>query len=477
MTDHPAPRLLIAGEWLDAAGRETIPVMDPATGDVLTHLPVASRADVDRAAEAAAASFPAWRDRPVIERSAMLRRAAVLMRERSEAVAVTLTREQGKPLAQSRSELAASADVFDFYAEEMRRTFGRIIPSRNASTRLDVLREPVGPVAAFTPWNFPASQAARKLAPALAAGCTCVIKGAEETPGAVVAMVEALVDAGLPDGVLNLVFGVPHEVSQQLIAHPAIRKISFTGSTAIGKLIARQAADHVKRVTLELGGHAPVLVCDDADAEQAGRLGAVAKFRNAGQVCIAPTRFLVQDKVHDRFVTAFAGAMAKMRVGNGLDPATDMGPLANGRRDEAIGALTDDAIAAGARLVAGGTRLSNAGNFRAPTLLADVPIDCRAMNEEPFGPLALIRRFDSLDEAVEEANRLPYGLAAYAFTRDRERIARLRREIESGMIGINGFAISWPETPFGGVKESGYGSEGGSEGLDAYLSTKFVAEA
>jgi succinate-semialdehyde dehydrogenase/glutarate-semialdehyde dehydrogenase len=476
MNEHPSPRLLIDGEWIETAHRETLELLDPATGDVLAQVPIATNADVDRAAEAAAEAFRRWRNTPVMERYAILRRAAALMRERIDATARLVTREQGKPLAQARAELSAAAEFFDWYSEEARRAYGRIIPGRATMGSLAALREPVGPVAAFTPWNFPASQVARKLAPALAVGCTCVIKPAEETPSAAVAMAEALIEAGLPAGALNVLFGVPHEISQRLIAHPAIRKISFTGSTPVGKLIARQAADHIKRVTLELGGHAPVIVCDDVDAEAVARIGAATKCRNAGQICISPTRFLVQDGIYDRFVDTFAGTLAKIRVGNGLDPETEMGPLANSRRDEAVGGLIDDAVAGGARLVTGGTRLFNAGNFRAPTLLAEVPLESRAMNEEPFGPVALVRPFGQLDEAIAEANRLPYGLAAYAFTRDRDRIAQLRHEVESGMIGINSFAISAPETPFGGVKESGYGSEGGSEGLDAYLNTKFVAE-
>ena len=474
---YPPLRLLVAGEWIAADARDAVPVLDPATSETLAMLPMATAADLDRAVDAAAAAFRGWRDTPVMERYAILRRAASLMRDRIEENARILTREQGKPLAQSRSELAASADCFDWYAEEARRAYGRLIPTRPGTTMLAAMREAVGPVAAFAPWNFPASQVARKLAPALAAGCTIVIKPSEETPGAPFALARALVDAGLPDGVLNMVCGVPDEVSEHLISRPEIRKVSFTGSTAVGRLIARRAADHLKRVTLELGGHAPVIVFDDVDVEKVAQASATAKLRNAGQVCIAPTRFLVQDGVHDRFVDSLARALKSVRVGNGLDPETAMGPLANARRDEAVAELVEDAVAAGGRLVTGGERLFNAGHFRAPALVADAPDTARAMREEPFGPLALTRRFGSVDEAIVEANRLPYGLAAYAFTRDRDHVARLRTEIESGMIGINSFSVSWPETPFGGVKDSGYGSEGGSEGLDAYLVTKFVSEA
>lgn len=474
---YPALQLFVAGEWINAGSRETAIVFDPATGEALAQLPLATPADLDRAADAAASAFGAWRDTPVMERYAILRRAAGLIRERIGAIAHILTREQGKPIAQARVELSASADYFDWYAEEARRAYGRVIPARPGIAMLVALREPVGAVAAFAPWNFPASQVARKLAPALAAGCPCVVKPSEETPGTAIALARALDDAGLPKGVLSVLFGDPAEVSAHLIAHPQIRKISFTGSTAVGRLIGRQAGEHLKRATLELGGHAPVIICDDVDIESVAKASVLAKFRNAGQVCTAPTRFLVQAGAHDRFVDSFAREMAEFRVGNGLDAANDMGPLANPRRDEAVGALIDDAVAAGGRLVAGGERLFNAGHFRAPALIADVPLNARAMNDEPFGPIALTRRFDTIDEAVAEANRLPYGLAAYAFTRDRDRSAALRRSVESGMIGINSFSLTWPETPFGGVKESGYGSEGGSEGLDAYLVTKFVSEA
>ncbi|MGV3481686.1 MAG: NAD-dependent succinate-semialdehyde dehydrogenase [Sphingobium sp.] len=475
--DYPALHLFVAGEWIGADARETAPVLDPATGETLGALPMATSADLDRAADTAAQAFRSWRDTPVMERYAILRRAAELMRERIEENAYILTREQGKPIAQSRVELSASADYFDWYAEEARRAYGRVIPTRPGMTMLAALREPVGAVAAFAPWNFPASQVARKLAPALAAGCPCVVKPSEDTPGTALALARALDDAGLPKGVLSIVFGVPADISARLIAHPEIRKLSFTGSTVVGRLIARQAGEQLKRVTLELGGHAPVIICDDADIERVAKASVLAKFRNAGQVCTSPTRFLVQDGVHDRFVERFAQAMAVMRIGNGLDAANDMGPLVNARREQAVGALIDDAVAQGARLVAGGERLFNAGHFRAPALVADVPLTAQAMHDEPFGPVAFTRRFTTIEDAIGEANRLPYGLAAYAFTQNRDRAAQIRHQVESGMIGLNSFSITWPETPFGGIKDSGYGSEGGSEGLDAYLVTKFVSEA
>jgi succinate-semialdehyde dehydrogenase/glutarate-semialdehyde dehydrogenase len=474
---YPALQLFIAGEWIGADARPGEPVINPATGETLAELPHATKADLDRAVAAAADAFKRWRATPVMERVAVLRRAAALIRERIETDAVTLTLEQGKPLAQAKVELASSADWFEWYAEEARRSYGRLVPARTAGATLRVAKEPVGVVAAFTPWNFPASQAARKLAPALAVGCSCIIKPAEETPGAALALVRALDDAGLPKGVVNVVFGVPAEVSTHLMAAPEVRKVSFTGSTAVGKLIARQASEGLKRVTLELGGHGPVVVFDDVDIDWAAKLSATAKLRNAGQVCTSPTRFLVQKKVHARFVEALTAAMAATKVGDGLDPATEMGPLVNARRVESVAALIEDAKTHGASVLTGGERIGNAGNFFKPTVIADAPLSSRVMNDEPFGPIALTRAFDEPEEAIAEANRLPYGLAAYAFTRDTARAELIRRDIESGLVGLNTYAVTWPETPFGGVKESGYGSEGGSEGLEAYLVTKFMSEA
>lgn len=474
---YPALHLFIAGEWIGADARPGEPVINPATGETLGELPHATPADLDRAVAAAADGFKRWRATPVMERVAVLRRAAALIRERIETDAVTLTLEQGKPLAQAKVELSSSADWFEWYAEEARRNYGRIVPGRTPGATLRVAKEPVGVVAAFTPWNFPASQAARKLAPALAVGCSCIIKPSEETPGAALALVRALDDAGLPKGVVNAVFGVPAEVSTHLMAAPEVRKVSFTGSTAVGKLIARQASEGLKRVTLELGGHGPVVVFDDIDIDWAAKLSATAKLRNGGQVCTSPTRFLVQKKVHDRFVEALTAAMAATRVGDGLDPATEMGPLVNARRVESVAALIEDAKAQGAAVLTGAERIGNAGNFFKPTVIADAPLSARVMNDEPFGPIALTRAFDEPEEAIAEANRLPYGLAAYAFTRDSARAELIRRDIESGLVGLNTYAVTWPETPFGGVKDSGYGSEGGSEGLEAYLVTKFMSEA
>jgi succinate-semialdehyde dehydrogenase/glutarate-semialdehyde dehydrogenase len=474
--DYSPLALFIAGEWI-AEGRETQPVINPATGEALAALPLATPEDLDRAVQAASTSFKTWQRVSALERGAILRRAADILRDEVEANAAVLTLEQGKPLAHALTEWAACADAFDWAAEEARRIYGRVIPSRVAGMTLQALREPVGPVAAFAPWNFPASQVARKLAPALAAGCTVVIKPSEETPGSALALARALEKAGLPPGVLNVVFGRPADVAERLIQAPDIRKVSFTGSTPVGRLIAAQAAAGLKRVTLELGGHAPVLVFDDADVEAAVSLSARFKLRNTGQMCNAPTRFLVQRKVHDQFVAALGAAMAAVPVGDGMDPATVMGPLSNPRRVEAMAALAADAVDRGGRLVTGGTAPSRPGYFWPPTLIDGAPLDCRAMNEEPFGPLALTRRFDEPEEAFAEANRLPYGLAAYVFTQSLALADRARRELECGLVGLNTFAVTWAETPFGGIKDSGYGSEGGSEGLDAYLTTKFVSQA
>ena len=388
-----------------------------------------------------------------------------------------MTMEQGKPIAESTGETNIAADVTDWFAEEARRAYGRVIPARAGNVLSIVVREPVGPVAAFTPWNFPINQAVRKVAAALAAGCSIIVKGPEETPASCMEFVRCYADAGLPAGVVNLVFGVPSEVSEYLIPHPAIRKISFTGSTAVGKHLAALAGTHMKRATMELGGHAPAIVFGDADIDAAVKILSANKFRNAGQVCVAPTRFLVHDSVYEPFVEKFTAVAKGMKVGDGLDASTQMGPLASSRRVDAMEAFVADAKSHGATVRTGGNRIGNAGFFFEPTVMTDVPKSARLMNEEPFGPIAPIARFTSYDEVIAEANRLPYGLAAYAYTRSGKTAAALGADIESGMVSINHHGIALPETPFGGMKESGYGSEGGVEGLDAYLATKFVTQA
>lgn len=469
--------LFIGGEWIAAGERATAPVVDPATGETVGQLPLAEAADLDRALEAARLGFARWRAVPAFERGKVLRRAADLIRERAEAIAVQLTLEEGKVLAEARQEAATAADIFDWFAEEGRRAYGRTIPARAEGARFTALREPVGPVAAFTPWNFPASGPARKIAASLAAGCACVIKPAEETPATALAIARALDDAGLPKGVLNVVFGDPAAVSAHLIASPVIRKVSFTGSTRVGRLLGALAADGVKPTTLELGGHAPVIVFEDADLDRAVSLALAQKFRNAGQVCTSPTRFYLHESLHDRFVSAFAQGAEAIMAGDGLSPQSRMGPLANARRMEAMEQMIDDALRAGAQLAAGGRRLSDRGFFWAPTVLAGAPNAARIMNEEPFGPVIVTQPFRDLDAVMAEANRLPFGLAAYAFTRSLATAGAVSERLESGMVGLNTFAITTPETPFGGVKQSGHGSEGGSEGLDAYLVTKFVSQA
>jgi succinate-semialdehyde dehydrogenase/glutarate-semialdehyde dehydrogenase len=410
------------------------------------------------------------------DRSKLMRRAAQNLRDRAEEVAAIMTMEQGKPLAQGEAEAMAAADVIDWFAEEARRTYGRVVPARADGVHQLVIKEPVGPVAAFTPWNFPINQVVRKLSAALAAGCSIIVKGPEETPAAPAALIRAYVEAGLPDGVANLVYGVPADISAYLIPHPAIRKVTFTGSTAVGKKLAALAGEHMKRVTMELGGHAPAIVFDDADLDAATKVLSTAKFRNAGQVCAAPTRFLVQDGVYDGFIDRFVAAAKEIKVGSGLEPGVTMGPLANERRVPMMEALVQDAVKKGAKLKTGGNRIGNKGYFFEPTVLVDVPKDARAMNEEPFGPLALFAPFSTFDEVVAEANRLPYGLAAFAFTRSAKTAGAIAGAIESGMVTINHNGLALPEVPFGGIKDSGYGSEGGSEAIEAYLNTKFVSQ-
>jgi len=473
---YPDVQLHIAGSWCDGADGDDLAVVNPATGEMLGHVAVAGRADLDRALAAAERGFAAWRRVSAFERAKVLRRAGELMRERAEDIARLMVLEQGKPLAEARIETLAAADVMDWFAEEGRRAYGRVIPARAEGVMQLALREPVGPVAAFTPWNFPINQAVRKVSAALCTGCSIVLKGPEETPASPAALVRAFLDAGVPGDALSLVYGDPAAISSYLIPHPVIRKISFTGSVPVGKELAALAGRHMKRATMELGGHAPAIVFDDADVEKAVRILSANKYRNAGQVCVSPTRFLVQDRVYDRFVDGFTDAARRIRVGPGLEPETTMGPLIHPRRLEAVEALVADAQEKGASLRAGGQRIGNRGTLFEATVLADVPLTARIMNEEPFGPVAAIRRFSDEAEALAEANRLPFGLAAYAYTGSAERAARIAGEVEAGMVSINHHGLALPETPFGGIKESGYGSEGGSEAIEAYLTTKFVTQ-
>lgn len=476
-SSYPDLKLFIGGEWLTGAGRDSEPVVNPATEQVIGQLPHASRADLDRALDAAKQSFPVWRNIPPDQRGKILRRAADLLRERSEEIARIATTESGKTIHETRIELGMSAEIFDWYAEEGRRAYGRVLPQRAPGTRLMVIKEPVGPVAAFAPWNFPLGNPARKIGAALGAGCPCILKPAEETPASALAVAQALVDAGLPEGVLSVVFGVPDQVSTHLLASPVIRKISFTGSIPVGKHLMKLAAEGMKRTTMELGGHAPVLVFDDVDIDPILDMSVGAKYRNAGQVCVSPTRFYIHESVYEPFVAGFAERASQLSVGDGLDESNRMGPLIHARRMAAIEAFVTDARDNGARLVTGGARLKEPGYFWAPTVLADVPNTARIMNEEPFGPIAVFNRFTDFDSVIAEANRLPYGLAAFAFARETRTVKLLEEQLEAGMVGLNTFAISVPESPFGGIKESGHGSEEGIEGLEACLITKYVSEA
>ncbi len=464
--------LYIDGHWRSAEGRDTHKVVNPANGEILAELPLASDADLDEALAAAAAGFDQWRRVDVNMRAATLRKVAELIRQRAEEIAVLMTTEQGKPLAEARTEVASCAAYFEYFGEEAKRSYGRVLV-RPTGQRTLVLKQPVGPVAAFSPWNFPANLMCKKLAAALAAGCSIICKPPEETPASTSAIMACVAEAGVPGNVAQLVFGVPDKVSRHLIASPVIRKVSFTGSVPVGKHLLKLCADGVKRTTMELGGHAPVLIFDDCDLDKAIALSSTTKFRNAGQVCISPTRFYVQEGIYDRFVAGFAEATRNVRVGNGLEEGTIMGPLANDRRPPAIERLVADATAKGARLLTGGVR-GDKGNFYMPTVLADVPMSADVMEDEPFGPVALMRPFRTLDEAIEQANRLPFGLAAYAFTENGRQANLVADALDTGMVGLNSFVISVPDAPFGGVKESGFGSESGPEGLDAYYVTKAV---
>jgi len=474
---YPDTQLLIDGQWQAAASGKQIPVHNPATGQVIGHVAHADVADLDRALAAAQRGFEVWRQMPAHERGASMRRAAALLKERADAIATLMTQEQGKPLPEAKAEVLAGVAIIEWFADEALRAYGRIVPARRLEVQQLVMQQPVGPVAAFTPWNFPVNQIVRKLGAALAAGCSLLCKAPEETPASPAALFQCFVDAGVPAGVVGLVYGEPAQISAYLIAHPVIRKITFTGSTTVGKQLAALAGAHMKRVTMELGGHAPAIVAEDADVALAVQCSLAAKFRNAGQVCIAPTRFLVHSSLRTAFTQAVLAHVQSLKVGNGLEAGTQMGPLANPRRSAALTHLVHNAQQHGARLLAGGSVLGGDGNFFAPTVLDDVPLSADAFNQEPFGPLVVMRGFDTLDEAIAEANRLPYGLAAYAFTRSLKTAHQLAQQVESGMLWINQPALASAEMPFGGVKDSGYGSEGGPEALHAYLVAKAVSIA
>ncbi|MFA1621963.1 NAD-dependent succinate-semialdehyde dehydrogenase [Rhizobium mongolense] len=466
--------LLIDGEWIEETTAGSEVVLNPATEQPLGTLPHAGRPELDRALEAASRAFESWKRTSPFERSQILRRAANLMRERLDRIATVLTLEEGKTLAEAKGEITAAAEFFDWFAEEGRRSYGRVIPARMSEMRQTVTQEPVGPVACFTPWNFPAVTPARKIAPALAAGCTCIIKPAEETPGTTLEMARALTDAGLPEGVLNVVFGIPADVSEHLIRSRVIRKISFTGSTPVGRHLARLAGETLTLATMELGGHAPVIVAKDADVRRAAELSMAIKLRNTGQVCTSPTRFFVERPVYEEYLEHARAFVGKQVVGDGLQPATTVGPVANNRRVVAMDNLIADALSLQARLIAGGERLNAPGLMYSPTILADIPDHARAMTDEPFGPLALVQPVDDIEQALARANALPYGLAGYAFTRSATTANRIAEQMQVGVIGINQMVVTIPETPFGGIGDSGWGREGGIEGLESYTVRKYV---
>jgi len=474
--EYPNTQLFLNGEWREAMSKESLEIINPATEEVIGKVSHARKEDLDIALNAADTAFRDWKNVSAYERSKILRKAADIIRSRAVKIATLMTLEQGKPLAEAKGETLGAADSIDWYAEEGRRAYGRIIPSRAQGVYQFVFKEPVGVVAAFTPWNFPLNQVVKKIAAAFAAGCTAIVKGPEETPASVAELIKAFDEAGMPKGSINLVYGIPAEISEYLISHPIVRKVTFTGSTAVGKQLAALAGSHMKRVTMELGGHSPAIVCEDADVDAAVKILSANKFRNAGQVCISPTRFLVHDSVYDQFVDGFVKSAEKLNVGNGFDEGVTMGPLAHDRRLTAIEDFVSDAIQKGAKIRTGGKRKGNKGYFFEPTVMTGVSQDSRIMNEEPFGPLAPINSFSSIEEVIGEANRLNYGLAAYAYTNSAKTAQHLGAAIESGQVSINHHGLGLVDTPFGGVKDSGYGSEGGPEGLDAYLTTKLVSQ-
>jgi len=468
--------LYINGHFLKGGGRREQDVFNPATDEVIGKLPHAGNADLDLALESAQKAFQSWKKSSPLERSKILRKVAELARARSKEIGANITLDMGKPVAEAVGEVNVCAEHAEWAAEECRRIYGRVIPSRSEGVRQFVLKEPIGVVAAFSPWNFPFNQAIRKIVSALGAGCTIIIKGPEDAPSAVVAIARLFHEAGLPPGCLNVVWGVPSEVSTYLINSPVVRKISFTGSVPVGKQLAAMAGSLMKPCTMELGGHSPVIVMDDADVDAAADIMASSKFRNAGQVCVSPTRFYVQEKAYDKFVARFLDKIKTLKVGPGTEPDVKMGPLAHKRRVPAIAGFVEDANARGAKILAGGHKMGERGNFFEPTVVAEAPDDSMLMTKEPFGPILGVKPFKTLDEAIERANSLPYGLAAYAFTTSTRNATKLGDALESGMVTINHLGFALAEVPFGGVKDSGYGSEGGSETFDGYLVTKFVTQ-
>lgn len=473
---YPTLTLYIDGQFIEAGARQLLDVRDPGTLDRLGALPCATAQDLDAALAAAERAFAQWRHASPMDRSAVLRKTAELLRTRADVIANGITQDNGKPLAEAKAEVLNSAEHVEWHAEECRRNYGRVVPARDPRVRQLVIREPVGVCAAFSPWNFPLSQAIKKVSAAIGAGCTLILKGPEESPSAIVEMARAFHDAGLPPGVFNVVFGHPAEISKRLIESPVVRQVSFTGSVPVGKQLAALAGRHMKRTCMELGGHSPVLVFDDADVDAAASLVARMKTRNAGQVCVSPSRLFVQAGVYDRFVKRFVDAIESVQVGHGLEPSSQMGPLIHDRRLQAVRELVDDATRVGGRLLTGGARLGDGGHFFSPTVIADVPAHARIMSEEPFGPVASVVKFDGIEQALRMANSVPYGLASYAFTESHKTATQVMNGLEVGMVNINHSGMAHPELPFGGVKDSGIGSEGGTETFDGFLVTKMVTQ-
>ena len=474
MTDYPDVGLYIGGTWRTTA--DDLPVVNPANEQVIGRLSRAGRQDLDDALEAAAKGFSLWSRTAPRDRADVLRTAAAIMRQRQAEIAHAITLELGKPYQQAKLEIIRGCEFFEWDAGEAVRTYGRVIPSEPGINYI-VHHQPIGPVAAFSPWNFPMSQPARKVAGAVAAGCSIILKPAEETPAGAMHIAQAFHDAGLPPGVLNLVCGVPSEISEYLIPHDTVRLVAFTGSTAVGRRLTSLASDHMTPVLMELGGHAPVIVCEDIDVRAAAVFSAERKMRNAGQVCTSPTRFFVHGSIYEEYLAAFTERAAATVVGDGMEPGVEMGPLANDRRLAALTEFVADARNKGAVVTTGGSRIGDCGYFFEPTVLADVPDDARVMQEEPFGPLAIVNRVGSLDEAIERANSVPFGLAAYGFTNRADYVDRMVERVEAGNLSINTLEASVPETPFGGVKSSGYGREGGVEGLHNYMVVKTVSHS
>lgn len=473
---YPDLALRIDGKKVKGTGNNTELVYNPANEAVLGELIHASESDIEEALSGLQEGFEQWRHTSPQTRGAVLQKTALLMRERIETISHIATLESGKPISQTRVEVETAADLFDWFAEEGKRAYGRLLPQRSPEMQLSVRKEPVGPVAAFSPWNFPVVNPARKLSASLAAGCPAIIKPAEETPASALCIADILYEAGLPGKTLAVVFGEPPMVSSHILASPVIRKMTFTGSTAVGKHLMSLASANMIRTTMELGGHAPVIIAEDADIERAVALSVAAKFRGGGQVCISPTRFYIHQSVYERFVERFVAQVEKLQIGDGLSTSTELGPMIHEKRCKALLALVQDATAKGAILATGGSTRPGKGYFFEPTVLLNAPEGARVMNEEPFGPVAILNAYDSDARVLREANRLPYGLAAYIFSNSAKTTHYFKNNIEAGMIGVNTFAISWSETPFGGIKQSGHGSEQSIEGLDAFLHTRFISE-